>query len=45
VGEWTAQVKPLFDSGMTVPQIAKELGKSRQGVRNVLNGKTATFKK
>lgn len=41
-GKWTAEVKPLHDCGMSVPEIAKRFNKSRQAVHNVLNGKTAT---
>lgn len=42
-GKWMAEVKPLHEGGMSVGDIAKRFGKSRQGVRNVLNGKTATY--
>src|SRR6478672_7321702 len=33
-GKWTAEVKPLHEGGMSVPDIAKRFGKSRQAVHN-----------
>ncbi len=41
--KWTAEVLPLHKKGMSVSQIAAKLGRSRSGVWNVLNGKTATW--
>ncbi len=41
--KWTAEVAPLAKKGMSVSQIAAKLGRSRSGVWNVLNGKTATW--
>ena len=43
-GKWTLEVKPLHDAGMSPPDIARKLGRTRQAVHNVLNGKTATWK-
>ena len=42
-GRWTAEVKQLRDSGMTVAEIATKFGKSRQAVWNVLNGVTSVW--
>ena len=41
-GKWTAEVKPLHESGLSASEIAKRFGKSRQAVHNVLKGVTAT---
>jgi hypothetical protein len=37
-GAWTAEVQPLRDAGMSIPEIAAKFGKSRQAVHNVTDG-------
>lgn len=42
-GKWTAEVKPLYAKGMSVPEIALRFSKSRQAVWNVIKGKTSVY--
>jgi DNA invertase Pin-like site-specific DNA recombinase len=42
-GKWTAEVRPLHQSGMSPADIARKFGRSRQAVHNVLKGVTSTF--
>jgi hypothetical protein len=44
-GKWTAEVKALRESGMSVPDIARKFNRSRQAIHNVLSGKTAVYEK
>ncbi|MEX2308523.1 MAG: recombinase family protein [Pirellulales bacterium] len=43
-GKWTAEVKALHEKGMSMTDIAKRFGKTRQAVWNVLNGKTPVYR-
>lgn len=35
-GKWTKQIKPLLDEGLNVSQVARRLGRSRQGVADAM---------
>src|SRR5690349_8505397 len=40
---WSVVVKPFYDGGMPIVEIARRFNKSRQAVHNVLKGVTATY--